>query len=214
MRLNMIEGPASGRGRCNDRRLRYIRSCMTVLIACAACVSTEIQSAEPIQIGSQRELFVDHFLIDSLDDSARLVLHQPTPQEVVLTFDQPWEGNASGYPTVFQDGDLYRMYYRGHRYVIDDPPFRQAQSEAVCYAESHDGIHWTKPNLGIHKWPGVEDNNIIWMGSPEAHNFAPYQGYQSRLFARATLQGDWGDRDQPRFVDVSVCRWHSLESPE
>ena len=59
--------------------------------------------------------------------------------------------------------------------MIDDPPFRQAQSEAVCYAESSDGIHWSKPNLGIHKWTGVDDNNIIWMGSPKAHNFAPFK---------------------------------------
>jgi len=110
-----------------------------------------------------------------LHAGAQLKLHHPTPREIAFTFDQPWEGNASGYPTVFKDGDLYRMYYRGHRYRIDKRPLRQAQSEAVCYAESNDGIHWTRPNLGLYPWPGAEKNNIIWMGTPEAHNFAPFK---------------------------------------
>jgi len=153
-----------------------IRRCfLTLLVGYGIMPHDASQSAEPVNIGSRRELFVDYALIDSMQGGARLVLHQPTAHEVALTFDEPWEGNASGYPTVFEDGDIYRLYYRGHRYVIDDPPFRQAQSEAVCYAESTDGIHWTKPNLGLHKWPGADDNNIIWMGSPEAHNFAPFK---------------------------------------
>jgi hypothetical protein len=41
---------------------------------------------------------------------------------VAIKYDQPWEGNASGYATVFQDGEIYRMYYRGHRYLVDDKP--------------------------------------------------------------------------------------------
>jgi len=126
--------------------------------------ATQIRGAEPVDIGSRRELFVDLTLIDSVEGKAELKLHHPTPREIPLRFDEPWEGNASGYPTVFQDGELYRMYYRGHRYLLDKPPLRQAQTETVCYAESRDGIHWTKPKLGIHKWPGVDDNNIIWMG--------------------------------------------------
>lgn len=151
-------------------RSRFL--CCLVFLALTA---TEIRGAEPVDIGSRRELFVDLTLIDSVEGRAELKLHHPIPREISLRFDQPWEGNASGYPTVFQDGELYRMYYRGHRYLLDKPPLRQAQTETVCYAESRDGIHWTKPNLGIHKWPGVEDNNIIWMGSPEAHNFAPFK---------------------------------------
>ena len=151
------------------------RFLIVVLLVLGSSPVALSQDSNVINIGSRRELFVDHFLIDSLQEGANLVLHHPTPREIAITFNQPWEGNASGYPSVFKDDDMYRLYYRGHKYVIDDPPFRQAQSEAVCYAESKDGIHWTKPNLGIYKWPGVPDNNIIWMGSPEAHNFAPFK---------------------------------------
>ena len=150
--------------------------CYPLLLSCFSLVVFHaVQAAEPIDIGARRELLLDHALIDSLQGGAQLKLHHPKPREIAFKFDQPWEGNASGYPTVFKDGDLYRMYYRGHRYLIDKPPLRQAQSEAVCYAESSDGSHWTKPNLGLYKWPGAAENNIIWMGTPEAHNFAPFK---------------------------------------
>ena len=76
---------------------------------------------------------------------------------------------------MFQDGDIFRMYYRGHRYIVDDKPLRQAQSEVVCYAESPDGIRWIKPNLGLFEWQGSKENNIIWLGGPETHNFAPFK---------------------------------------
>ncbi|MCY2968488.1 MAG: hypothetical protein NT069_33500, partial [Planctomycetota bacterium] len=66
---------------------------------------------KPIDIDSRRELFVDRYLIDTLQDGARLVLHRPTPREISLTHDEPWEGNVSGIATIFRDGDIYRMYY-------------------------------------------------------------------------------------------------------
>ncbi len=74
------------------------------------------QSAEPIEIGSRRELFVDRYLIEELSGGAALTLHKPQPQEVVLTTDKPWEGNTCAYYTIFRDGDRYRMYYRGSHY--------------------------------------------------------------------------------------------------
>ena len=86
-----------------------------------------VDSAEPINVGSRRELFVDYALVDKAEGKISLKLHHPVPREIALKFDRPWEGNASGYPTVIQDGDLYRMYYRGHRYILDPPPLRQAQ---------------------------------------------------------------------------------------
>lgn len=142
---------------------------------------TSGRAEDPVQLGSRRELFIDQSLIAQLTGKADLRLHHPTPKEVAITFEKPWEGNSSGYATVFQDGDIYRMYYRGHRYIIDPPPLRQAQSEVVCYAESRDGIHWEKPNLGLFDFPptqnnsGNKDNNIIWRGGDETHNFAPFK---------------------------------------
>ena len=155
---------------------------LVILITCFCLFNAKfpVTAAEPVDIGSRRELFVDHALAERLEGKAALKLHHPQPREIALSFDKPWEGNASGYPTVFRDGDLYRMYYRGHRYILDPPPLRQAQPEVICYAESRDGVHWERPNLGLFDWPatqnnsGNKDNNIIWRGGAETHNFAPF----------------------------------------
>lgn len=129
-------------------------------------------AGDPIDIGSRRELMVDDSLVERME-GARLVLHHPQARNIAIVYDEDWEGNSSGYPTIIRDGELYRMYYRGHRMVIDDGPLRMAQGEVVCYAESRDGIHWNKPKLGLVDWKGSTENNIIWRGVGQ-HNFAPF----------------------------------------
>ncbi len=78
-----------------------------------------VRAEEPIDIGSRRELFVDRHLIDRLD-GARLALHRPVETDDVFVHDTPWEGNRTLYYTIFQDGDIYRMYYRSSQINLDD----------------------------------------------------------------------------------------------
>ena len=111
---------------------------------------------EVINIGSRRELFVDHYLIDRME-SIELKLHHPRPREVAIVHDAPWEGNTCFYHTVFQDGQQFRMYYRGAHH---DEEAGKVAHEVVCYAESRDGIHWTKPELGVVEFNGSKQNNI------------------------------------------------------
>ena len=76
-------------------------------------------SENVIDIGSNRELFVDHYLIDQLKD-VELKLHEPRDEGTVLFFDNPWEGPFSGYCTIIKDGDLFRAYYAGIPIAGDD----------------------------------------------------------------------------------------------
>ena len=115
-------------------------------------------------IGSRRELFVDAALVDRLLGKAELRLHHPVPREVVLVHDAAWEGNASAYHSIFKDGDLYRMYYRAWRLTHTATQLIPSK-ECLCYAESDDGIHWRKPDLGLHEFQGSKANNIVL--SPE-----------------------------------------------
>ncbi len=107
--------------------------------------------SEVLHLENKRELFVDYYLTDDFDGTA-LKLHHPTPADIAIKYDQPWEtdekGSDSFYTTVFQDGDIFRMYYRGH-------------ITNVCYAESEDGINWYKPDLGMVSKKSFDKNNIV-----------------------------------------------------
>ena len=133
--------------------------------------------AGSIDIGSRWELLLDDYLIAHMGRGAELLLHRPVPQEVVLETDAPWEGNASGYVTVLQDDDGYRMYYRGWHFSHDTGSLEYSHAEVVCVAESSDGVHWSKPDLGLVEFDGSRKNNIILDarddGSP-AINFVPF----------------------------------------
>jgi hypothetical protein len=137
------------------------------------CVPAATAHADDVtDIGSRRELFVDRALVETLSGEATLKLHRPTPQEVVLVTDQPWEGNTCAYYTIFQDGDLYRMYYRGSHW--DEVAKKPAHAEVTCYAESRDGVRWTRPKLGLCEFAGSKANNIVWDGVG-THNFTPFK---------------------------------------
>jgi len=148
-------------------------------------------------IGSQRELFTDTRLIADMGGGARLRLHHPEPREIALVCDAPWEGNGCLYVTVMQDGDRYRMYYRGGNYRITPTEYTEAHRLVYCYAESADGIRWSKPELGIVVFEGSTRNNIFLDGLG-THSFAPFRDPdpaappEARYKALANGGGDHG----------------------
>ena len=133
--------------------------------------AAEAGKTTAINIASHRELFVDDFLIASMI-GAELKLHKPKPRDVVLVCDAPWEGNTSAYFTLFRDEDRFRMYYRGWHYDVKTK--KMTHPSFACYAESRDGVHWNKPDLGLFEFNGSKRNNIIWSGEG-THNFTPFK---------------------------------------
>jgi hypothetical protein len=133
-----------------------MKALLYLSVAASAC-------AQPVNIGSHRELFVDDYLIGKLSGQATQRLHQPQIQEIVMTHDAPWEGSGSGYHSIFRDGDLYRMYYKAWQLTVtpDGKVNTAGHPLFCCYAESDDGIHWRKPELGLHEFNGSKANNIV-----------------------------------------------------
>jgi len=111
-----------------------------------------------LNIGSRLELFCDDYLLDLSRTTAQQKLHTPIRHETVMVHDEPWEGNTSCYYNFFYDDEfgIYRMYYKAGQTYADSPTIKIHPSSQFMYAESHDGIHWTKPNLGL--WG---DTNIV-----------------------------------------------------
>ena len=128
----------------------------------------------PLPIGSRLELLVDDYLVGRLSGGARLRLHHPERREIALIHDAPWEGCGTGYHTVFQDGDRFRMYYKAWNHQFNK---KTAHPLMIAYAESPDGIRWTKPDLGLVAFGGSKKNNIILSETHGgvAHDFSPFR---------------------------------------
>jgi len=176
---------------------------LTVSI-CASCALVNEAPAddEVRQIGSRLELFVDDWLIDRLEGVS---LELQTPIDAGKAFDLtlPWEGPLSGIPSAFRDGDKYRMYYRGARRSMQQ---RDPMGSNICYAESTDGIEWTKPNLGLYEFAGSKDNNITYIGDGAPQWFCfkddnpaepPERRYKAICGLTLSYGGPWGVLSSP-----------------
>jgi hypothetical protein len=147
----------------------------TRLLACLLlpllAVAARSQEGAVLELHSRRELFVDRHLIERME-GVRLALHRPRDEGVALRFDRPWEGAFCGYCTVIKDGAKYRLYYRG---IPDAEAGDGSAGEVTCYAESEDGIRWTKPELGLFEIRGSRANNVVLAhAAPVNHNFSPF----------------------------------------
>ena len=148
-------------------RTKPVCQCVVLLMLLTGLLhAQESNSSQPVvpDIGTRRELFVDRFLIDRLDN-ATLKLHEPR-----LAPEMTEPADNLEYGTVIKDGDLFRLYTRdgrGAKFDGDAP-------EVTRYCESRDGIHWTRPVLGLIEIDGSKDNNVILHESPFCHNFSPF----------------------------------------
>ncbi|HNT66638.1 MAG TPA: hypothetical protein PKN04_12725 [bacterium] len=178
-----------------------------------------LPAAEPqaISVGDRRELFIDLALTDTLIGRADLRLHHPVRQEIALLHDAPWEGNACGYHTVFQDDSLYRMTYKAWNIArggdVSNPV-------VICYAESRDGIHWIKSDLGLVEFAGSTHNNILFdqVQGHGCHDFSPFidrnpaalpeQRYKAVGFVRGLEEDSTGLYG---FVSADAIHWHLVQ---
>ena len=117
------------------------------------------QTVDVINLGTQRELFIDDHLIGEMKN-VQLLVHSPVREEISVTCDAPWEGNGCGYYTVLHDKQesKYRMYYHAWQIPTGIEP---GGPLTIGYFESNDGIKWDRPNLGLCELNGSKDNNIM-----------------------------------------------------
>lgn len=130
------------------------------------------RASDVANIGSRRELFVDHLLVGELKNAA-LKLHSPQLMPPV----SPPRPHGH-YATVLKGEDKFQFYYRGDK----DPKVTWKthaieayhDGEVTLYAQSKDAITWTRPNLGLFEHPAFPEGNIVLMNEFLVnHNFTP-----------------------------------------
>lgn len=105
-----------------------------------------------VDIGSRRELFWDDYLVDNSMTTAYRRMLQPIKREVAFWFDHPLDIRCISYPLLLKAEEGYRLYYVG---------WQKGGISRLLVLLSEDGLHWTRPNLGIHEYEGSKDNNIV-----------------------------------------------------
>ncbi len=142
---------------------------------------------EPIQIGMTPQFFVDDYIIDNFwqlkkgkgDQRVGRVFHPPVKYEhnpvanteyrLVLTPGtfkiERIEGESCpgqiGSHTVFHEDGKLRMWYDCLRLGPGKGKKAVQFRHRIAYAESDDGLTWRFPNLGIAKFNGSTDNNLL-----------------------------------------------------
>jgi len=105
----------------------------------------------------------------------------------LLTADKEWEGRGVYlYGTVLREDGKFRMWYQSHGH---------AAGYLCCYAQSDDGLHWTRPSLGVCEFAGGRDNNLFATRTdPEGqwHNTTILPDYQTPRSERKYTALFWG----------------------
>ena len=148
-----------------------------LLLTCVA-----VSEAEPVHVlDARKQLFLDDHLIASKEGVARTLCPVAKhPANPVLWPSESWEGSvAIVYGSVLKDAGKYRMWYHG--------------GIGVSYAESNDGIHWTRPRLDLVPIAGNK-TNVLFRRDPQAGEPAAPSHYYE-IFG---VHRDDGDPDPQR----------------
>ena len=102
-----------------------------------------------------------------LPTGIRLAVQQAECSEPVMARQKRWEAGNIHYPSLIKEGDRYRLWYC----CFADPEDPWVKAGHVpgkvpglwCYAESSDGFHWERPELGRVEYAGSKDNNILFV---------------------------------------------------
>ena len=131
-------------------------------LAALAMAQTAIP-AEPVEIGTTPQLFLDHYIVDNT-----WALRYRT-QHVERVFHAPKKHPANpllkvqgGYVCAARDeqAGIFHLWYQTHVPAKDEARTQYA----IAYATSKDGLSWTLPKLGLHDWQGSKDNNVVLRG--------------------------------------------------
>ncbi len=131
----------------------YLRS--VFLWALTATVGLTAARAE---LAPKRHLFLDPSILER-SEHVTLTANPAQRRETVIHIDRPWEQlMISFFLTVRDEEGKLRMWY-----ICRD----KKNTPNLAYAESRDGVVWTKPDLGIVDYEGSKANNLVGVSNLE-----------------------------------------------
>ena len=141
-----------------------------LVTASVATGATDLQRTAGPAGGPWRRLFLETKTVIESQQGLQRVFHPMRKHKAnpLIRKTGDWEGRGPYlYGSVLREGPRWRMWY--HHWGPDAPYFNS-------YAESRDGLHWTKPNLGTCEWKGSRQNNLVFGRSTEGLR-EPYKSF-------------------------------------
>lgn len=139
-------------------------------LAVMACATAPVIGAEYFDETKAITLFAFDDTAIPHTQNLRLEMRQPTkhPANPVLRRGEPGTPDAMGvqfYGSVIHKEGKFRLWY----VAFDDDTANKVASSRwrAAYAESVDGVNWTKPDLGLVDYQGSKANNLLDMGGED-----------------------------------------------
>jgi len=107
-----------------------------------------------------------NYFPQDLPRGIELSVQEAEQSEPVMRREKRWEAGNIHYLTVIKDDSRYRLWYVS--FADREDPWVKAGNipgkypALWCYAESADGFHWDRPDLGLYEYDGSGDNNILF----------------------------------------------------
>jgi hypothetical protein len=164
--------------------MKTLMGAVVVVLLFALSLAAD-ESERTVSVGLRKQLFVDDYIVANRRNVVRElgVVTKANRGMPVLVADRPWESDSFLIGSVFREGDKFKMFYKvgyADPEPNDPPGITQLR---VAYAESSDGLHWSKPDLGIRTFQGSKKNNLINpMGMtclPDPHETDPRHRYKA-----------------------------------
>ncbi|MES2697181.1 MAG: hypothetical protein V4773_27195 [Verrucomicrobiota bacterium] len=165
-----------------------------LLVATAGALA--LASTHAAELTPKRYLFLDPALLDK-SDHVTLTANPAQRRETVLRTDRPWEQlMISFFLTVRDEEGKLRMWY-----ICRD----KKNYPNLAYAESQDGIVWTKPDLGIVSYEGSKANNLVGLSNLEGVVFQDMRAPAAERYTYVSTAKRTPDAAAP----VGLFRHHS-----
>lgn len=120
--------------------------------------ATDTSHSQPLHIGCIKQLMIDDLFLER-SEHVQLRLHpaQKTGEHNIVR-DRPWESATLNWFSFLEDEGVCRMWYE----CYDVEGWPTINDTSFCYCESRDGIHWTKPELGLFEYKDSKANNVLF----------------------------------------------------
>ncbi|MDA0586637.1 MAG: hypothetical protein O2820_01740 [Planctomycetota bacterium] len=138
---------------------------LLIIVLLQASLASAQLPVEPLDIGHEPQFLFDGHIVDNhwairyKRQAVTRVFHQATKHgEPVLKGDQP------SFLWVVRDDQagLFRMYYQANfRSDVADADAGRKYTTRIAYAESKDGVEWTRPDLGLFAFHKTKPNNVV-----------------------------------------------------